>query len=88
MLKLASVALTSVLGVAGIASSVPAEAHPYVTVDVGVPVYYPGYVYVRPAYGHYWHRDCDRDRYEHIHHRWDHGDRRWDHDEDHRWDRR
>ena len=88
MYKLASVALSAALGVAGVAHSVTAEAHPYVTVGIGfprvavvepfayAPGYYAPYYY---GYGRYWHRDYDRDRYEHFHRHWDHdGDRRWD----------
>ncbi len=37
MFKIASVALSAALGVAGVAQSTTAEAHPYVTVGVGVP---------------------------------------------------
>jgi hypothetical protein len=87
MFKLATVALTAVVGAAGIAASVPAEAHPYITVGVGLPGvviepfayaprYYAPYASVRGPYGRYWHRDYDRgydrDRYEHFHRRWDH----------------
>jgi hypothetical protein len=83
MFKLATVALTAVVGMAGIAASVPAEAHPYVSVGIGLPGvvvepfayapgYYAPYAYVRGPYGHYWRRDYDRDRYAHFHHRWDH----------------
>jgi hypothetical protein len=90
MYKLASVALSAALGVAGVAQSVPAEAHPYVSVGIGVPGavvvepfsyapgYYGSYYYV---HGGYWHRDYDRDRYDRFH-------RHWDHDWGHRWDRR
>lgn len=91
MYKIASVALTAALGVAAVTQSAPAEAHPYVSVDIGLPgiavapfayasPYY-GYApaYYRPyyyAHGGYWRRDFDRDRF---HHRWDRdGDRRWD----------
>jgi len=88
MNKLSSVALSAALVVAGVAASVSAEAHPYVSVAVGYPdgtvverfgyerPYYPRYYYER---GRYWHRDYDRDRYDHFHRRWDRdGDRRWD----------
>ena len=90
MNKLSFVALSAALVVAGVAASVSAEAHPYVSVAVGYRdgtvverfgyerPYYPGYYYER---GRYWHRDYDRDRYDHFH-------RRWDRDGDHRWDRR
>ena len=37
MYKIASVALTAALGVAGLAHSVPAEAHSYVSVGIGFP---------------------------------------------------
>ena len=85
MYKFASVALTAALGVAGVAQSAPAEAHPYVRVGIG----FPGVAVVEPfyyapvyyAHGRYWHRDYDRDRDDHFH-------RRWDHDRDRRWDRR
>jgi len=89
MYKLASVALTAALGVAGVAQSVPAEAHPYVSVGLGIPgvavepfAYAPAYygAYYR-ARGEYWRHDYDRDRGDRFH-------RRWDHDGGHRWDRR
>jgi hypothetical protein len=78
MYKFASVALTAALGVAGVAPSVPAEAHPYVS--VGFPVvavvepfaYAPAYD--RPyyyAHGRYWRHDYDRDRDDRFHRRWD-----------------
>ena len=87
MYKLASVALSAALGVAGVAQSVPAEAHPYVSVGIGFPgvavvepfVYAPAYYrpYYR-AHGRYWHRDYDRDRDDHFRRDWDHdGDQRW-----------
>jgi hypothetical protein len=79
MYKIASIALTAALGVAGVAQSQPAEAHPYVAVGIG----YPGAVVVEPYafapayygpyyYGHgrYWHHGYDRYRYEHFRH-WD-----------------
>ncbi len=88
MYKFASVALTAALGVAGVAQSVPAEAHPYVSVGNGLPgvavvepfayapAYYGPYFY---EHGRYWRRDYDRDRDDRFHRRWDHdGDRRWD----------
>jgi hypothetical protein len=91
MYKLASVALSAALGVAGVAQSVPAEAHPYVSVAIAVPgvavvepfAYAPGYYYSPHYYEHsrYWRRDYDRDRDSHFH-------RHWDHDGDHHWDRR
>jgi hypothetical protein len=60
MIKIASVALCAALGVAGLTQSVPAEARPYVSVGVGVPivaplpfapVYYRPYVYAYRPYG-------------------------------------
>jgi hypothetical protein len=58
MVKFAAIALTSVLGVAGLASAAPAAADPCVT--VGVPVAYgPGpHVVARGPF--YWHRDFYR----------------------------
>jgi hypothetical protein len=61
MYKFASVALSAVLGVAGVASSATAEAHPYVSVGIGLPgiaVVEP-FGYYRPypihyAHGPYW----------------------------------
>jgi hypothetical protein len=85
MYKFASVALTAALGVAGVAQSVPAEAHPYVSVGIGfpgvaviepfayAPAYYGPYYY---AHGRYWRRDYDRDRYDHDRFRHEHWDRR------------
>jgi hypothetical protein len=90
MYKLASVALAAALGVAAVAQSVPAEAHPYVSVGISfpgvavvepfsyAPAYYAPHYY---AHGRYWHRDYDRDGDDHFR-------RHWDHDGDHRWDRR
>ena len=81
MYKIASVALSAALGVAAVAQSTPAEAHPYVSVGLGLPgvavvdpfVYAPGYY--APyyyAHGRYWRRDFGRDRYDHFRHeRWD-----------------
>jgi hypothetical protein len=82
MYKIASIALTAALGVAGIAHTQSAEAHPY----IGVGVAYPGAVVVEPArlvpayygpyygpyyyHGRYWHHGYDRYRYEHFRH-WD-----------------
>jgi hypothetical protein len=83
MNKLSSVALSAALVVAGVGASLSAEAHPFVTVGVGIPtVVVQGYA---PAYGgsyyygyrHYWH-DYDRDRDYRFHRRWDRDDRRWD----------
>jgi hypothetical protein len=87
MYKLASVALSAALGIAGVSHSMSAEAHPYVRVGIALPgvavvepfAYAPGYYspYYYP-HGPYWHRDYDRDRYEHFHRHWDHdGDRHW-----------
>jgi len=77
MYKIASVALTAALGIAGVAQSQPAEAHPYVGVGIG----YPGAVVVEPVgyapgfyrpydywHGRYWHHGYDRYRYEHFRH--------------------
>ncbi len=85
MIRLASIALTSVLGVAGIASTVPAVAGPSVVIDVpvagyvGAPYAYVGGRYGAP-YAGYWHRDFGRDYYRHG---WN-----WDHYRDHHWYRR
>jgi hypothetical protein len=89
MYKIASVALTTALGVAGMAQSVPAEAHPYVSVGIGFPsvavvepfAYAPAYYGSYYAHGRYWRHDYDRDRDDRFHHR-------WDHDGEHRWGRR
>ena len=93
MYKLAAVALSAALGVTGVVQSTTAEAHPTLTVGIGLPGvavepfgYAPAYYapYAPGLYcwhGRYWRRDYDRDRYEHFHHR-------WDHDGDHRWERR
>jgi hypothetical protein len=86
MNKLSSVALSAALVVAGVGASLSAEAHPFVTVGVGIPsvVVQPfGYapVYGGPyyyGYRRYWHRDYDRDRDYRFHRRWDRDDRRWD----------
>jgi hypothetical protein len=84
MNKLSSVALSAALVVVGVGASLSAEAHPFVTVGVGIPtVVVQGYV---PVYGgpyyygyrRYWHRDYDRDRDYRFHRRWDRDDRRWD----------
>jgi hypothetical protein len=55
MVRFAAIALTSVLGVAGLASAAPAAAGPYVA--VGVPVAYgpAPYAYARGPW--YWHHD-------------------------------
>jgi hypothetical protein len=88
MYKLASVTLSAALGVTGIAHSITAEAHPYVSVGIGFPrvavvepfAYAPGYAPYYYGYGRYWHREYDRNRYEHLHRHWDHdGDLRWNH---------
>jgi len=80
MYKLASVALSAALGVAGVAQSAPAEAHPCITVGIGFPrvaviepfAYAPGYYGPRYyEHGRYWHHDYDRDRDDHFHHHWD-----------------
>jgi hypothetical protein len=91
MYKLASVALSAALGVAGVSQSGYAEAHPYVSVGIALPgvavvepvsyapAYYAPYAPYDYAHGRYSHRDYDRDRYEHLHRHWDHdGDRRRD----------
>jgi hypothetical protein len=72
MYKLASVALTTVLGVTGIACATPAKADPYVRAAVVLPrvvvepfAYAPGYYsrnFVHAPYG-YWHRDHYRRGY-------------------------
>ena len=48
MIKIASVVLASSLGLAGLAQSTPAEAHPYLSVGVGLPVISP--VEISPVY--------------------------------------
>ena len=48
MIKIASVVLASSLGLAGLAQSTAAEAHPYLRVGVGLPVIAP--VAIAPAY--------------------------------------
>jgi hypothetical protein len=85
MRKLSSVALSAALVVVGVGASLSAEAHPFVTVAVGIPT-----VVVRPfGYapvngGHYYYangryrHDYDRDRDDRFHHRRDRDDRRWD----------
>jgi hypothetical protein len=89
MYKLASVALSAALGVAGVAQTAPAKADPYISVGIGfpgvavvaspyAPAYYGPYYYWQ---GRYWHRDYDRDRDDRFH-------RRWDHDRDRGLDRR
>jgi hypothetical protein len=91
MNKLASVALATVLGVTGIACATSANADPYFRAEVVLPrvvvepfAYAPGY-FMEGARG-YWHRDYDRDRYEH--HRFDRDRDHRDHDGDRRGDRR
>jgi hypothetical protein len=85
MYKIASVALSAALGVAGIAQSVPAEAHPFVSVRIGLPgvavvepfayapAYYAPYDY---WHGRYWRYDYDRGRYDRDRFRHEHWDRR------------
>ncbi len=75
MIKLASIALTSVLGVAGLAATVPAQAGPLVVVDAPVPGFVGGpYAYAHgpyfAPYAGYWHRDFDRGYHRHGY--WDH----------------
>jgi hypothetical protein len=89
MYRFASVALTAALGLAAVAESVPAEAHPYISVGIGLPgvavvgpfaygpAYYGPYYYER---GRYWRHDFDRDRDRFPH--------RWGYDRDAHWDRR
>lgn len=96
MYKIASVALTAALGVAGIAHSIPAEAHPYVSVGIG----FPGVAFVEPfayapayyrAYGPEYYRPYYYAHGRYWRHDYDRDDRyhrRWDRDGDHRWDRR
>jgi hypothetical protein len=55
MVRFAAIALTSVLGVAGLASAAPAAAEPYVT--VGVPVAYGPGPYMNARGPWYWHHD-------------------------------
>jgi hypothetical protein len=88
MYKLASVALSAALGVVSVAHSRPAEAHPYVSVGIGLPAvavvapyavvpgYYAPYYY---AHGPYWRRGYERHWDDHFHRHWDHdGGRRWE----------
>ncbi len=74
MYKLASVALTTVLGVTGIVCATPANADPYIRAEVALPrlvvepiAYAPGFYSRYYAHGPYgWHRDYDRGRFEHY----------------------
>jgi len=75
MIRLASIALTSVLGVAGTVAALPALAGPAVVVEVPVPGYFAGpYAYVRGPFGApyagYWHGDYYRHgwHWDHYHH--------------------
>ncbi len=65
MIKLASFALAGALGVAGLATSLPAAACPTVGVQVA---YFPGPY--RGYYGHerFWHRGYEH--FDRFHHRW------------------
>ena len=86
MYKLASVALSAALGVAGVSHSVSAEAHPYVSVGIALPGvavvdYGPGY------YAPYYHAPYYYPPYYYRYGRYEHH-RHWDHDGDRRWDRR
>jgi len=73
MYKLASVALSAALGVAGVVQSLPAQACDGVVIGtprfaVRAPLLYDaGYYY---EHGRYWRHGYDRDRYQHFH-RWD-----------------
>jgi hypothetical protein len=75
MIKLASVALTTVLGVAGIAAATSANADPYFRAEVTVPRLVVEPFAVGPGYysRYYGYRGYDRGRFEHG--RWGHG---WD----------
>jgi hypothetical protein len=55
MYKIASIALSAALGVAGIATTMPAEAHPYVGVGICPPYRYAHGPYWRPGFGRYEH---------------------------------
>jgi hypothetical protein len=72
MLKIASIALSAALGVAGIATTVPAEAHPYVSVGIGVPGFAPAY-YAPYRYEHspYWRPGFGRYEHGRFYRRWD-----------------
>jgi len=69
MNKLSSIALSAALVVAGVATSVSAEARPYVGVGPSCPGYgRPSYY----AHDRYWHHEFNRDRFDRFHHeRWD-----------------
>jgi hypothetical protein len=79
MLKAASVALSVALGIAGVAQSPPADAHPDVSVAIGVPggaaveplplpyasVYYAPYFY---THARYWRHEYVRSRRDCLRH--------------------
>jgi hypothetical protein len=75
MIKLASAALTTVLGVGGIACATSANADPYFRAEVALPrivvepfAFAPGYYsryYAHAPFG-YGYRGYDRGRYEHF----------------------
>jgi hypothetical protein len=64
MVKFAAIALTSVLGVAGMASAAPAMADSFVTVRYGAGPY----AYARGPL--YWHRDFYRHDFDRDHYRY------------------
>ena len=76
MIKIASLILASSLGVAGMAQSAPAEAHPFLRVGVGFPLvepiaiapayYGPGYY----GYSPYWRPGYARFGHERFYRRW------------------
>jgi hypothetical protein len=74
MMKIASLVLASSLGVAGLAQSMPAEAHPFVR--VGVPLVEPVAIapayYGRGYYGYspYWRPGYVRFGHERFYRRW------------------
>jgi hypothetical protein len=76
MIKVASIVLASCLGVAGLAQSQPAEAHPFVRVGVGLPVIEPLAIapayYERGYYGYspYWRPGYARFGHERFYRRW------------------
>jgi hypothetical protein len=75
MIKLASLALTAALGVAGLAQSAPLEAHPYLGVGIGVPTvpvaYGPAYYGpYRNGYGQYWRPGFERYGRGHYYRHW------------------
>jgi hypothetical protein len=77
MSRIASIALTAALGVAGIAGTVQADpglpeapaARPLIYADA----YYAPFYYTRARYDHRWHRGYGWDRHHHFHRDW----RRW-----------